>query len=105
MEVEVALDAAQQQATELAGRSFNLDSPKQLQALLYNAPSRPVILGKRDANGAPLLSEVGELRPSRVLPVLAAWLALWTVTWAAVAGPIREDAPVERASAVVRSAS
>ena len=29
--------------------------------------------------------------------VLAAWLALWTVTWAAVAGPIRENAPVERA--------
>ncbi len=48
---------------------------QQLQALLYNAPSRPVILGKRDASGAPLLSEVGELRPSRVLPVLAAWLA------------------------------
>lgn len=29
--------------------------------------------------------------------VLAAWIALWTVTWAAVAGPLRDDAPVERA--------
>jgi indolepyruvate ferredoxin oxidoreductase len=50
---------------------------QQLQALLYNAPAgaRPAILGKRDAYGAPLLSEVGELRPSRVLPVLARWLA------------------------------
>ncbi|WP_031330504.1 5'-3' exonuclease H3TH domain-containing protein, partial [Xanthomonas phaseoli] len=28
--------AAQQKATELAGRSFNLDSPKQLQALLFD---------------------------------------------------------------------
>ncbi|MCD6680597.1 MAG: indolepyruvate ferredoxin oxidoreductase family protein [Burkholderiaceae bacterium] len=48
---------------------------QQLQALLYNAPSRPLILGKRDAHGAPLLSETAELRPSRLLPVLAAWLA------------------------------
>jgi len=50
---------------------------QQLQALLYNAPAgaRPAILGKRDADGASLLSEVGELRPSRVLPVLAGWLA------------------------------
>ncbi len=50
---------------------------QQLQSLLYNAPDgvRPILVGKRDAGGAPLLSELGELRPSRVLPVLAEWLA------------------------------
>ncbi|HQY28516.1 MAG TPA: indolepyruvate ferredoxin oxidoreductase family protein, partial [Burkholderiaceae bacterium] len=50
---------------------------QQMQALLYNAPAdhRPRIVGKKGADGAPLLPEVGELRPSRVLPVLAEWLA------------------------------
>ncbi len=50
---------------------------QQLRQLLYNAPadSRPTIVGKHDAAGAPLLSELGELRPSRVLPVLTQWLA------------------------------
>ncbi len=50
---------------------------QQLQALLYNAPAddRPSIIGKRMANGEPLLSEVNELRPSRILPVLTQWLA------------------------------
>ncbi len=50
---------------------------QQMQALLYNAPAdrRPVIVGKRDRDDTPMLSELGELRPSRVLPVLAGWLA------------------------------
>ncbi len=50
---------------------------QQMQALLYGAPAdcRPRILGKRGPDGAPLLPDVGELRPSRVLPVLAEWLA------------------------------
>ena len=50
---------------------------QQMRELLYNAPPgcRPVIIGKADANGEPLLPDVGELRPSRVLPVLAEWLA------------------------------
>ncbi len=49
----------------------------QLRTLLYNAPAgaRPVILGKHDASGAPLLSALGELRPSRLIEVLAGWLA------------------------------
>ena len=33
------------------------------------------MLGKHDAAGACLLSELGELRPSRILPVFADWLA------------------------------
>ncbi|HLT26686.1 MAG TPA: indolepyruvate ferredoxin oxidoreductase family protein [Zeimonas sp.] len=50
---------------------------QQLRTLLYNAPpeARPVLVGKQDAAGAPLLCETEELRPSRVLPILAAWLA------------------------------
>ncbi|AJY42413.1 indolepyruvate ferredoxin oxidoreductase family protein [Burkholderia humptydooensis] len=50
---------------------------QQIKDHLYNrAPhARPVVLGKYDAAGAPLLSELGELRPSRILPVFAEWLA------------------------------
>jgi indolepyruvate ferredoxin oxidoreductase len=49
----------------------------QLRAMLYNAPAaqHPRILGKRDQADGPMLSALGELRPSRVMPVLAQWLA------------------------------
>ncbi|MBY0243410.1 MAG: pyruvate ferredoxin oxidoreductase, partial [Burkholderiaceae bacterium] len=49
----------------------------QIKGLLYNLPatSRPVILGKTDAQGEPLLSSLGELRPSRIAPALIRWLA------------------------------
>ena len=49
----------------------------QMRALLYNLPTaqRPHILGKCDLSGQPLLSALGELRPSRVMPVIAQWLA------------------------------
>ena len=49
----------------------------QLRALLYNSPAshRPRVLGKLDQDGKPMLSALGELRPSRVMPVLAQWLA------------------------------
>ena len=41
----------------------------QLRDLFYNAPAheRPVIVGKHDAHGAPLVSALGELRPSRLI--------------------------------------
>ena len=50
---------------------------QQMRALLYNEPpdSRPAIAGKSSLDGRPLLPEVDELRPSRLLPVLADWLA------------------------------
>jgi indolepyruvate ferredoxin oxidoreductase len=50
---------------------------QQIKDYLYNRPAgaRPSIIGKHDAEGAPLLSDLGELRPSRVLPVFAQWLA------------------------------
>nr|WP_093556950.1 indolepyruvate ferredoxin oxidoreductase family protein [Pseudoduganella namucuonensis] len=49
----------------------------QLKGMLYNLPAttRPVILGKTDAGGEPLLSALGELRPSRIAPALIRWLA------------------------------
>ncbi|MGS1073611.1 indolepyruvate ferredoxin oxidoreductase family protein [Burkholderia glumae] len=50
---------------------------QQIKDHLYNrtAGARPRVFGKHDEHGAPLLSALGELRPSRVLPVFAAWLA------------------------------
>jgi len=50
---------------------------QQIKDYLYNRATgtRPAVVGKHDASGAPLLSALGELRPSRVLPVFAQWLA------------------------------
>jgi len=47
--------AAQQQATELAGRSFNLDSPKQLCALLFEELKLPVLV--KTPSGQPSTNE------------------------------------------------
>jgi indolepyruvate ferredoxin oxidoreductase len=47
----------------------------QLREMFYNAPNRPVIVGKRNGMGDPLVSEVGELRPSRLIEIVANWLA------------------------------
>jgi DNA polymerase I len=47
--------AAQQRATELAGRSFNLDSPKQLQALLFDELKLPAVL--KTPKGQPSTNE------------------------------------------------
>ena len=50
----------------------------QLRDLFYNAPAdaRPVLIGKHDQTGAPLVSALGELRPSRLIELVAHWLAL-----------------------------
>jgi indolepyruvate ferredoxin oxidoreductase len=49
---------------------------RQLRDAFYNAPAgrRPAILGKHDAEGRPLVSAVGELRPSRLIEIVARWL-------------------------------
>ncbi len=47
----------------------------QLRELFYNAAVRPAIVGKRDARGEPLVSAVGELRPSRLIELVAHWIA------------------------------
>ncbi|PTD94976.1 indolepyruvate ferredoxin oxidoreductase family protein [Pseudothauera lacus] len=47
----------------------------QLRELLYNRAVRPRVAGKTDAAGRPLLSALGELRPSRIMPLFAEWLA------------------------------
>ncbi len=48
---------------------------QQLRDRFYNRAVRPIVIGKRDANGAPLVSELGELRPSRLIEIVANWLA------------------------------
>ncbi|MFO1282693.1 MAG: indolepyruvate ferredoxin oxidoreductase family protein [Burkholderiales bacterium] len=48
---------------------------EQIRSLLYDADARPRVLGKTDGRGGPLLAATGETRPSRVMPVLADWLA------------------------------
>ena len=47
---------------------------QQLRDLLYNASSRPGIVGKRDAQGQSVVSALGELRPSRLIVQVANWL-------------------------------
>ena len=49
----------------------------QMRDLFYNAPQgvRPVITGKNDAEGKPQISALGELRPSRLIEMVAHWLA------------------------------
>ncbi|WP_395693529.1 indolepyruvate ferredoxin oxidoreductase family protein [Piscinibacter sp.] len=49
----------------------------QLRELFYNAPeqARPAIVGKHDAQGRPLVSALGELRPSRLIEIVAHWIA------------------------------
>ncbi len=48
----------------------------QLRDLFYNAPpnERPAIIGKCDAGGAPFVSALGELRPSRLIQLVDQWL-------------------------------
>ena len=50
---------------------------QQVKNLFYNLPAerRPMVVGKADRDGQPLLSALGELRPSRIAPALVHWLA------------------------------
>ncbi|MFO0121800.1 MAG: indolepyruvate ferredoxin oxidoreductase family protein, partial [Inhella sp.] len=50
---------------------------RQIKEMLFHRPAfqRPRVVGKTDEHGAPLLSELGELRPSRIMAVVAEWLA------------------------------
>ncbi|MGE0312260.1 MAG: indolepyruvate ferredoxin oxidoreductase family protein [Lautropia sp.] len=50
----------------------------QVRDLFYNAPAsmRPVVVGKRDVDGSPMVSALGELRPSRLIERVARWLTL-----------------------------
>ena len=50
---------------------------RQIKELLYHLPDaqRPRVVGKHDELGRPVLSALGELRPSRIMPTVADWLA------------------------------
>jgi indolepyruvate ferredoxin oxidoreductase len=47
---------------------------EQMRSLFYNERERPVIVGKQDAQGRPLVPATGELRPSRLIGLVANWL-------------------------------
>jgi indolepyruvate ferredoxin oxidoreductase len=47
----------------------------QLKALLYDAPARPRVVGKRDEHGAWLLPSTGELSPAEIARVIAKRIA------------------------------
>src|SRR6266850_1167092 len=49
----------------------------QLRDLFYNAPAeaRPALVGKHDRAGRALVASVGELRPSRLIGLVAHWLS------------------------------
>ncbi|NML42898.1 indolepyruvate ferredoxin oxidoreductase family protein [Ramlibacter sp. G-1-2-2] len=48
---------------------------EQLRSMFYNDAVRPAIAGKQDPQGQPLVSALGELRPSRLIEIVADWLA------------------------------
>jgi indolepyruvate ferredoxin oxidoreductase len=50
---------------------------RQIKELLYHLPDfqRPRVVGKTDEHGCPVLSALGELRPSRIMGTVADWLA------------------------------
>lgn len=54
-ELSLAIDSLQQQAYELAGEEFNLNSPKQLQEILFDKLQLPVL--KKTPKGAPSTAE------------------------------------------------
>lgn len=54
-EITLRLDQLEQQAYEIAGQKFNLSSPKQLQAILFDQMGLPVI--KKTPSGAPSTNE------------------------------------------------
>ncbi|MBI3147250.1 MAG: indolepyruvate ferredoxin oxidoreductase family protein [Betaproteobacteria bacterium] len=49
----------------------------QIKDLLYNLPAerRPRVVGKHGVLGRPMIATLGELRPSRIMPDFAEWLA------------------------------
>jgi len=69
----------------------------QLRALLYNAApqERPRVVGKTDAEGRPLVSASGELRPSRLIEIVAAWLAAHDASFDR-RGHVRDFTPAEQ---------
>ncbi len=54
-EIALRLDELEQQAYELAGDTFNLSSPKQLQAILFEKMGLPIL--KKTPSGAPSTNE------------------------------------------------
>jgi len=56
---------------------------QQLASILYNLSDRPRLRGKRDLDGSPLVSQIGELTPLLVAGVLRRWIAQEAPEWQA----------------------
>lgn len=63
----------------------------QLRELFYNAPpgARPALVGKNDRESRPLVSALGELRPSRLIELVARWLSAHFPGEVALGGQLR----------------
>jgi len=60
---------------------------EQIAAILYNESERPRLLGKRDLEGRPLVSAVGELTPLALAIVLRGWVSEHALEWQARLSP------------------
>ncbi len=69
------------------------------QAWLWPAAKRPVIVGKTDEQGAPLLPEIGVLSPAQVALVIGAATVAAAIGAAGTARPARGAAATNRAAA------
>jgi indolepyruvate ferredoxin oxidoreductase len=56
---------------------------EQVASSLYNLSERPRLLGKKDAQGRPLVPQIGELTPSIVAGVLRRWIEAEAPEWSA----------------------
>ncbi|HXK24558.1 MAG TPA: indolepyruvate ferredoxin oxidoreductase family protein [Myxococcota bacterium] len=75
---------------------------EQLARLLYDEPSRPRLLGKRDLDGRPLVPSEGELAPGQVVAVLRRWLERCAPELASRLRPSVATAAPAAASSLVR---
>ncbi len=64
---------------------------EQLASILYNLSDRPRLRGKRDLDGSPLVSQIGELTPDLVAGVLRRWIAQEAPEWQARLTPDPEQ--------------
>lgn len=69
----------------------------QIASSLYNMSERPRLLGKKDAHGRPLVSQIGELTPASVAEVLRRWIRDEAPEWSARLTPDPSKAGIEAA--------
>ncbi len=75
---------------------------EQLANILYNLSERPRLRGKRDLDGSPLVSQIGELTPLLVAGVLRRWIAEEAPEWQSNLTPDPEQPGLAVAGALAR---